>query len=134
MHLKEPATHDTRSTRSRQPRMSLAATATAHLHKLSQDGQGTAKPHRTDMHRSSCSDSVVIISRWCEVAMRYEQGRVSHAVAGCMRSLLQDWHLMVTQLEHQLLTGHLTLQVSMSLFQHLFPVSWATCKAFHCTV
>ena len=44
--------------------------------------------------------------------MRYEQGRVSHAVAGCMRNLLQDWHLMVTQLEHQLLTGHLTLQVS----------------------
>ncbi len=44
--------------------------------------------------------------------MQYEQGRVSHAVAGCMRSLLQDWHLMVTQLEHQLLTGHLTLQVS----------------------
>lgn len=60
----------------------------------------------------ACSDSVVIISRWCEVAMQYEQGRVSHAVAGCMRSLLQDWHLMVTQLEHQLLTGHLTLQVS----------------------
>ena len=44
--------------------------------------------------------------------MQYEQGRVSHAVGGCMRSLLQDWHLMVTQLEHQLLTGHLTLQVS----------------------
>jgi gamma-tubulin complex component 2 len=43
--------------------------------------------------------------------MRYERGRVSHAVAGAVRSLLQDWQLMVTQLEHQLLTGHLTLQV-----------------------
>ena len=116
MHLNEPAADNTHSTRSRQPRMSLAALVTAHLHKLSQDGQGTAKPHQTDMHSSSCSDSVIIISRWCEVAMRYEQGRVSHAVTGCMRSLLQDWHLMVTQLEHQLLTGHLTLQVSMSLF------------------
>ena len=61
-----------------------------------------------------CSDSVAIITRWCEVAMQYGQGRVSHAVAGCMRSLLQDWHLMVTQLEHQLLTGHLTLQVDSS--------------------
>ncbi len=67
------------------------------------------------MHSSLCSESVIIISRWCEVASRYEQGRVSHAVAGCMRSLLQDWHLMVTQLEHQLLTGHLTLQVSIGL-------------------
>ena len=46
--------------------------------------------------------------------MQDGQGRVSHAVAGCMRSLLQDWQLMVTQLEHQLLTGHLTLQVNPS--------------------
>ncbi len=30
-----------------------------------------------------------------------------------MRSVLQDWNLMVTQLEHQLRTGRLTLQVSV---------------------
>lgn len=36
---------------------------------------------------------------------------VCHAVAGCMRGVLQDWNLMVTQLEHQLRTGKLTLQV-----------------------
>ncbi len=30
-----------------------------------------------------------------------------------MRSVLQDWNLMVTQLEHQLRTGRLTLQVNV---------------------
>ena len=75
--------------------------------------QYACKHPSTEQDVSLCSDSVAIITRWCEVAMQYGQGRVSHAVAGCMRSLLQDWHLMVTQLEHQLLTGHLTLQVSL---------------------
>lgn len=46
--------------------------------------------------------------------MGYSRGRVSHAMAGAMRVLLQDWHLMVTQLEHQMYTGHLTLQVCSS--------------------
>ena len=32
-----------------------------------------------------------------------------------MRSVLQDWNLMVTQLEHQLRTGRLTLQVTTHL-------------------
>lgn len=50
------------------------------------------------------------MDRWATVAMEYSRGRVCHAVAGAMRVLLQDWHLMVTQLEHQMLTGHLTLQ------------------------
>ncbi|EIE26959.1 hypothetical protein COCSUDRAFT_46296 [Coccomyxa subellipsoidea C-169] len=39
-------------------------------------------------------DSVVIMDRWATVAMEYSRGRVCHAVAGAMRVLLQDWHLM----------------------------------------
>ena len=39
---------------------------------------------------------------------------VSHAVGAAMRDLLGDWYLMVTQLEHQLLLGRLTLQVGMN--------------------
>lgn len=61
-------------------------------------------------HSAVRSDSVVVMERWAEVAMGYGCGRVSHAAAGAMKVLLQDWYLMVTQLEHQLLTGHLTLQ------------------------
>ena len=38
---------------------------------------------------------------------------VSHAVGAAMRDLLGDWYLMVTQLEHQLLLGKLTLQVGV---------------------
>ncbi|BDA43053.1 Gamma-tubulin complex component 2 [Coccomyxa sp. Obi] len=55
-------------------------------------------------------DSVVIMERWAEVAMGYSHGRVCHAVAGAMKGLIQDWNLMIVQLEHQMLTGHLTLQ------------------------
>jgi hypothetical protein len=36
---------------------------------------------------------------------------VSHAVAAALRSLLSDWLLIVTQLEHQLRLGRLSLQV-----------------------
>ena len=32
-----------------------------------------------------------------------------------MRGVLQDWNLMVTQLEHQLRTGRLTLQVQTQI-------------------
>lgn len=63
------------------------------------------------MRVACCSDSVVIMERWAEVAMGYSHGRVCHAVAGAMKGLIQDWNLMIVQLEHQMLTGHLTLQV-----------------------
>ncbi len=56
------------------------------------------------------SDSVVVMERWAEVTMGYSHGRVCHAVAGAMKGLIQDWNLMIVQLEHQMLTGHLTLQ------------------------
>ncbi len=35
---------------------------------------------------------------------------VSHALSAAVRRLLADWYLVVTQLEHQLRTGRLTLQ------------------------
>lgn len=39
--------------------------------------------------------------------------RVCHAVAAAMRQVLQDWQLMVSQLEHQLHINQLTLQVRL---------------------
>ena len=53
----------------------------------------------------------MVIQRWAEVGLFRQAGRVAHALAGALRSLAQDWALMVTQLEHQMLTGNLTLQV-----------------------
>lgn len=75
------------------------------------------------------------MERWAEVAMGYSRGRVSHAMAGAMRVLLQDWHLMVTQLEHQMYTGHLTLQVCSSVSQppalaHAPVVKYITLSSF----
>ncbi|KAK9863562.1 hypothetical protein WJX84_003827 [Apatococcus fuscideae] len=55
-------------------------------------------------------DHVVVIERFIERRMAYEWGLVSHALGAAMRDLLGDWYLMVTQLEHQLLLGRLTLQ------------------------
>ena len=46
---------------------------------------------------------------------------VCHAVAASMRSVLQDWNLMVTQLEHQLRTGTLTLQVMTACRSCTYP-------------
>ncbi len=49
---------------------------------------------------------------------------VCHAAAASMRSVLQDWNLMVTQLEHQLRTGRLTLQVSVHLLYAEASLCW----------
>lgn len=46
-----------------------------------------------------------------ETRRAYEWGLVCQALAGAMRHVLQDWELMVAQLEHQLRAGKLTLQV-----------------------
>ncbi|DBA91460.1 hypothetical protein WJX77_003506 [Trebouxia sp. C0004] len=55
-------------------------------------------------------EHVVVIQRFVETRSAYEWGLACHAAAAAMRSVLQDWNLMVTQLEHQLRTGRLTLQ------------------------
>lgn len=51
-----------------------------------------------------------MVARWAETRRAAAWGRVCHAVAGELGGLLQDWRLMLAQLEHQLLTGRLTLQ------------------------
>jgi len=58
----------------------------------------------------ACSEDAALVERWAETRAAAAWGRVCHAVAGELRGLLADWRLMLAQLEHQLLTGRLTLQ------------------------
>eukprot|EP00887_Chlorella_sp_A99_P000883 scaffold5.g883.t1 len=53
---------------------------------------------------------VVTIQRYVETRRAFEWGLVCQALAAAMRGVLQDWELMVAQLEHQLRSGRLTLQ------------------------
>jgi gamma-tubulin complex component 2 len=55
-------------------------------------------------------ECVAVVSRYVETRRRYEWGVVCQALAGAMRGVLQDWDLMIAQLEHQLRGGKLTLQ------------------------
>lgn len=55
-------------------------------------------------------ECVAVVSRYAESRRRYEWGVVCQALAGAMRGVLQDWDLMIAQLEHQLREGKLTLQ------------------------
>lgn len=55
-------------------------------------------------------DYVAVLQRFIETRSALTYGRVSHAVAAALWRLLQDWMLMVTQLEHQLRLGTLRLQ------------------------
>jgi gamma-tubulin complex component 2 len=55
-------------------------------------------------------ECVAVVSRYAETRRRYEWGVVCQALAGAMRGVLQDWDLMIAQLEHQLREGKLTLQ------------------------
>lgn len=58
---------------------------------------------------SVCED-VVIMQRFIETRLPFESGVVSHAVASAMRNVLDDWMLMVTQLEALFRRGKLTMQ------------------------
>ena len=51
-----------------------------------------------------------MVQRFAETRSAFEAGAVAHALAAAMRDLLADWHLFVTQLEHQMRIGKLTLQ------------------------
>ena len=58
----------------------------------------------------------------------FEWGVVCHALAGEMREILEDWHLLITQLEHQQLLGRLDLSVSplqTTLTSNIPFISWA---------
>jgi hypothetical protein len=56
------------------------------------------------------SEYVALVQRYVETRHAYEWGLVCQALAGAMRGVLQDWELMVAQLEHQQRAGRLTLQ------------------------
>eukprot|EP00803_Ostreobium_quekettii_P010884 evm.model.scf_2240.1 EVM.evm.TU.scf_2240.1 scf_2240:446-5849(+) len=55
-------------------------------------------------------EHVVVLQRFIETRSYIEFGVVCHAVAAAMRQVLEDWLLMVTQLESQLRVGRLTAQ------------------------
>ena len=56
-----------------------------------------------------------MVQRFSETRCAFGAGAVAHALAAAMRDLLADWHLFVTQLEHQMRIGKLTLQVKRSM-------------------
>lgn len=53
----------------------------------------------------------MVVERFVETRSAFEWGLVCHALCGAMRELLDDWRLLVTQLEHQFLAGRLNLPV-----------------------
>lgn len=55
-------------------------------------------------------ECVAVVQRYVETRRGYEWGLVCQALAGAMRQVVQDWQLMLAQLEHQLKAGKLTMQ------------------------
>jgi gamma-tubulin complex component 2 len=77
--------------------------------------------------RPACySEYAAVIQRFVETRRRYAWGLVCQALAGAMRHVLQDWHLMVAQLEHQLRSGKLTLH---ALWYYVQPPMSGGCAA-----
>ena len=56
-----------------------------------------------------CSDAATIRA-FIESRQEFKHGYVSHALAADMRELLNDWHTLIVQLEHQRNVGALSLQ------------------------
>jgi gamma-tubulin complex component 2 len=56
------------------------------------------------------AECVVLLDRYVESRLAFEFGTVCHAFAAALRVVLDDWKLMVAQLEHQMLAGKGTLQ------------------------
>ena len=56
------------------------------------------------------AEYTAVIQRFVETRSGYGWGTVAQSVAACMRALLDDWEVMVMQLEHQLRVGRLSLQ------------------------
>lgn len=57
------------------------------------------------------SEAAAVVQRFAETRDDARWGLVAQALTGALRALIQDWHVMVAQLEHQMHTGKLTLQV-----------------------
>ncbi|GMH33486.1 hypothetical protein BSKO_01320 [Bryopsis sp. KO-2023] len=75
------------------------------------------------LHASVCRalpvcEYVVTLQQFVETRLIMECGMVCHAVASFMRQVLDDWMLLVTQLETLLMTGRLTMQ---SLWHYVNP-------------
>lgn len=73
-----------------------------------------------------CCASYFTVANYVHVHSRWEYGLVSHALAACMRQLLNEYLVLIAQLEHQLASRRLTLlrawyylQPSMHTLQRL---------------
>lgn len=66
-----------------------------------------------------CED-IVVLQQFVETRLKRESGMVCHAVAAAIRGILDDWLLLVTQLENLLRVGRLTMQ---SLWHYINPPS-----------
>ncbi|CAN6195447.1 unnamed protein product [Urochloa humidicola] len=57
----------------------------------------------------SCED-YVLVSQFVESRSHFKNGLVNHALAAALRAFLQDYQVMVAQLEHQFRLGRLSVQ------------------------
>lgn len=55
-------------------------------------------------------ESYIIVSQFTESRSHFKYGLVNHALAAALRAILQDYHALVAQLEHQFRLGRLALQ------------------------
>ncbi|KAJ7516840.1 hypothetical protein O6H91_21G000900 [Diphasiastrum complanatum] len=55
-------------------------------------------------------ENYIIVSQFTETRSHFKYGLVNHAFAAALRAILQDYHAMVAQLEHQFRLARLSLQ------------------------
>lgn len=55
-------------------------------------------------------ENYVVVSQFAEARSHFKHGLVNHAFASALRAILQDYHAMTAQLEHQYRLGRLSLQ------------------------
>ncbi|MCO5570182.1 hypothetical protein L7F22_023900 [Adiantum nelumboides] len=55
-------------------------------------------------------ESYNVVSQFTELRSHFKYGLVNHALAAALRAILQDYHALVAQLEHQFRLGRLALQ------------------------
>lgn len=55
-------------------------------------------------------ENYVVVSQFAEARSHFKHGLVNHAFAAALRAILQDYHAMTAQLEHQYRLGRLSLQ------------------------
>ncbi len=67
-----------------------------------------------------CSDAATVRA-FIESRHEFKHGYVSHALAAEMRDLLNDWHTLIVQLEHQRNIGSLSLQAAWFYCQPAAP-------------